>query len=120
MTTVVSIISLPWPSRDLHPNARVHWGQRARAAKKARTDGAMATRAAGVRQIDADRLKVTATFCPPDRRARDEDGMLSSVKSYFDGIADVIGVDDSRWSIHVRRDEPVKHGAVNIEIEVQA
>jgi crossover junction endodeoxyribonuclease RusA len=61
--------------------------------------------------------KVTAVFFPPDKRHRDIDGLLSSMKAAFDGIADAIGVDDSRWQIGYRRGEPVKNGLVLIEIE---
>lgn len=113
-------IILPWPNRDLHPNARVHWGKHARAAKKARQDGANATLAAGIRKIDAESLVVRPVIFPPNRHARDDDGIVSSLKSYFDGIADIIGIDDSKWRLGetVRRD-PIKHGAVHVEITVQ-
>jgi len=110
------VINLPWPSRDLHPNARVHWGRRSKAAKSARADAAWATHAAGIGKLDAERLRVTAIFTPPDNRPRDEDGMLSNIKSYLDGIADVIGVDDCKWSITIRREPARPLGNVRIEI----
>jgi crossover junction endodeoxyribonuclease RusA len=113
-------IDLPWPSRDLHPNARVHWSKRAKAAKKARADAGWAAKAAGIRPADPDIpqcLKVTAIFSPPDNRRRDIDGMLSNIKSFLDGISDVVGVDDSKWHIALRRDPPVKGGEVRIELE---
>jgi hypothetical protein len=62
------------------------------------------------------RLDVTAIFSPPDNRRRDSDGMLSSCKAYFDGLSDAAGVDDSRWNLHIRREEPVRHGQVRIEL----
>lgn len=111
-------VELPWPSRTLHPNARVHHMARARAAKNARADAGWAAKASGIRRISADALKVTAIFFPPDNRRRDRDGMLSACKSYFDGIADVIGVDDHRWDIAIRKGDPRPNGAVRIEIEV--
>ncbi|TGQ11205.1 endodeoxyribonuclease RusA [Mesorhizobium sp. M4B.F.Ca.ET.215.01.1.1] len=113
-------VDLPWPPRELHPNARVHWSKRAKAAKQCRTLGWGMTLTAGVRRNDPDipqDLKVTAIFSPPDNRRRDVDGMLSSIKSYLDGIADVIGVDDSKWQIAIRREAPRKGGAVRIELE---
>lgn len=110
-------IELPWPDRDLHPNTRVHWARRARAAKTARKAGAAFTLAAGIRRIDAERIVAKITFHPPDNRPRDDDGMIASFKSYRDGIADVIGVDDSRWRIQPVVGEPVKGGAVLIELE---
>ena len=114
-------IDLPWPPRELHPNARGHWKKRYRMAKACRSLGAGLTLTAGVRRDDPDipqDLKVTAIFYPPDNRRRDLDGMLSSIKSYLDGIADVIGVDDSKWQLGApRKEKPVKGGLVRIELE---
>lgn len=113
-------IELPWPPRVLHPNSRVHWTKRANAAKAARSMGVYYTLTAGIRRNDPDipqPLKVTCIFSPPDNRRRDLDGMLSSVKNYLDGISDIIGIDDSKWSIAIRREKPVKGGLVRIELE---
>lgn len=111
-------VELPWPSRDLHPNARVHWSRRAKAATKARRDASWLAVAAGVEPITAKALQVTAVFTPPDNRQRDVDGMLSACKSAIDGIADVLGVDDSKWVFNLRRAAPKAPGTVRIEIEV--
>ena len=113
-------IALPWPSRSLHPNARVHWSRRAKDAKQARMTAGWCAKEAGIRSGGPDipqALKVTAIFSPPDNRRRDVDGMLSSIKSYLDGISDVIGIDDSKWSIALRKEAPVKGGLVRIELE---
>lgn len=111
-------VDLPWPSRDLHPNARVHWARRAKAAKAARRDAVWAAKAAGFGRMEADTLSVTVTFSPPNNRAHDVDGLLSNVKSYLDGIADVIGVDDRNWSIVPMKVAARPLGNVRIEIEV--
>ncbi len=113
------VIELPWPSRDLHPNARVHWAKKAKAAKRARNDAAYFALASGIRTYDfagQQSLNVALVFQPPDNRRRDTDGMISSVKNYCDGIADVVGIDDSRWVLSVRREEPKKPGVVRVEI----
>ena len=113
-------IELPWPPRELHPNSRAHWAKRAKAAKRCRVLGWGLTLEAGVRRNDPDipqALKVTAVFFPPDDRRRDEDGMLSNIKSYLDGISDVIGIDDSKWQIALRKEAPKKGGSVRIELE---
>lgn len=116
-------IDLPWPPRALHPNARPHWGTKASKTKKARADGAKAALAARIRRNDQDipqSLKVTAVFFPPNNRAHDVDGCMASCKAYFDGIADVIGIDDSKWTFGApRKEAPVKGGAVRIELEAQ-
>ena len=113
-------IELPWPSRDLHPNTRNHWSKRAKATKMARSDAAYMALSRGVRTHDffgVESLDVTLVFIPPDNRARDTDGMISSVKGYCDGIADVVGVDDSKWVLGIRREKPRKPGFVRVEIQ---
>lgn len=113
-------IDLPWPPRALHPNARVHWGARAKVASKCRQMAGWCAKEAGIRVNDPDipqDLKVTAIFSPPDNRRRDVDGMLSSIKSYLDGISDIIGIDDSKWQIALRKEAPTKGGSVRIELE---
>jgi Holliday junction resolvase len=111
---------LPFPDRALSPNSHLHWSRKAKAAKAARQTANWIAREAGIRPNDPDipaALKVTAIFSPPDNRPRDIDGMLSSLKSALDGIADATGVDDSKWQIAIRKDAPVKGGAVRIELE---
>lgn len=89
-------VDLPWPSRTLHPNERPHYMAKARATKAARASARAMAKPIG--KIDADAVKVTCIFSPPPvKRNRDLDGLLSSCKAYFDGIADVIGIDDSRF-----------------------
>lgn len=56
------------------------------------------------------------TFHPPDKRRRDLDGMLSSIKSHLDGLADSLRVDDIRFELSIKRGEPVKLGRVEVEI----
>lgn len=113
-------MTLPWPSRALHPNARVHWSKRAKAARKAREAAAWSAVAAGAEPMSATSLNVTVVFFPPDNRARDVDGMLSACKPSIDGIADLLGVDDSKWNFVLRREPPKKPGSVRFEIEVAA
>ncbi len=111
-------IELPWPPRELHPNARIHWAAKARITRKARLWAQQATWAAGIRKAQPDTaLKATAVFAPPDNRRRDTDGMLSSIKAYLDGISDVIGIDDSKWQLALRREDPRKGGAVFVELD---
>ena len=109
-------IVLPWPCRYLHPNTRVHWSVRAKAAKAARRDAYIIACGMGARALGWDGAAVRLTFCPPDRRVRDLDGVLSSCKAGCDGIADATGIDDSRWSLALGWGEPVKGGAVLVSI----
>lgn len=113
-------IELPWPDKRLHPNARVHRMRKAAAAKKARLEAAWLTREAKMPKLASEALHVTVTFHPPDKRRRDADGMLASIKSHLDGIADQIGIDDSQWDLTIRRASPRAGGAVVVVIEQAA
>lgn len=92
-------VVLPWPPKDLHPNARVHWAKLAKAKKVYRHACYVLTKQAGIRIDPQSRPLVSIEFVPPDRRRRDVDGMLAAMKSGLDGMADAIGCDDSRWCL---------------------
>lgn len=112
-------IELPWPAKPLHPNARPHRMEKARATKKARTEaGIIAKRK--VAGLASDRLKVTPIFHPPSSRG-DTDNMQAACKAYLDGIADAAGIDDKHFDLQKPvRAEPVKGGLVIFEIEAPA
>jgi len=110
-------IKLPWPDRALSPNTPgKHWGPKAKARAKARLDVAWLLCADGVRKMDADRAHVAITFHAPDKRARDLDNMLATIKPHLDAISDVIGIDDSKWDLSIARGTPGKPGSVHIEV----
>ena len=114
------IVTLPWPYRGLHPNERMDRRAVASTRRRYRHDCALMAKAGGARKIEAKALHVTLTFCPPDNRLRDLDGMLAAAKSAIDGLADVLGVDDSTWSLTLRRADPVKGGQIAVAVEVVA
>ena len=109
-------IVLPWPPRDLHPNARPHHMARARAAKAYRTQAMWIAKAAEIPAAPEGEIMLDVRFHPPSNRG-DTDGMFSACKSAFDGIADAIGVNDRRFAFTVRRMEPSKNGAVFIDVK---
>ena len=99
-------VTLPWPPRELFPNSRVHWGARARAAKAYRHACWALAKEAGIVAPDSERIHLFVDFVPPDRRRRDDDNMVAAFKAGRDGLADALGVDDSRFVIHpMLRDE---------------
>ena len=61
--------------------------------------------------------RVGLTFHAPTQRAYDLDNALARCKAGLDGLADVLGVDDSRWQYTIARGAPVKGGAVRVVIE---
>jgi len=100
------MITLPWPPKELSPNARLHWSKLAKAKKLYRHVCAVQARAQGVQRVQAEKLHLALTFYPPTRRAFDLDNALARMKSGLDGLADVLQVDDKHWSLSiVRADE---------------
>ena len=82
-------ITLPLPSRDLSPNSRCHWSAKSRETKRQRQIAHFMARAEIQPRHEpwetAD-VKIVVTF--PDRRNRDKDNVLASLKSAFDGVQD--------------------------------
>ena len=111
---------LPWPDKALSPNARVHWSIKARAAKQSRHDAWMLAQEAGwncVAKLPDGKLHLWITFHPPTKRLPDDDNMLGRFKPWRDGLADVLGIDDSRFVSHpFVSDKPRKGGAVVVRI----
>lgn len=100
-------ITLPWPPKELSPNARLHWSKLASAKKTYRYVCAVQAKVQGARAIQAEKLHLSLTFYPPTRRAFDLDNALARMKSGLDGLADVLGVDDRHWSLSIARAEEI-------------
>ena len=109
------ILTLPWPPADLSPNARQHWSALSRAKKAYRAACAWTAKEQGAKRIEAERLHLSITFVPPNRRAHDLDNCLARMKSGLDGLADVLGVDDKRWSLTISKSDEVG-GLVRVEV----
>ena len=110
-------ITLPWPPSGLSPNARNHWAKLAKLKKQYRETCAWAAMSQGVRPIKAEQVKVHLAFVPPNRRRRDWDNLLASMKSGLDGLSDVLRVDDSRFVLSF---EIVAEVGGFVRVEVQA
>ena len=112
-------LSLPWPPSALSPNGRMHWAKLAQAKRSYRSACYLTAVAQNARPVVADRLQVCLEFVPPTRRKYDLDNLLARMKSGLDGVADVLGVDDSRWEIAIRRTEqPKAPGCVIMTVTV--
>ena len=112
----VSGITYPWPSKNLSPNARVHWSVKSKATKSLRRIAHLLTLEAGWRGVDWEGdVLVSVIFFPPDKRARDIDNMLSSSKAIFDGLADALGVNDKRFIFNISASEQIG-GYVKVNI----
>lgn len=109
----------PWPPRELHPNARVHWATKAKAAKAYRWACFALSKSAKLEAPGWGKINLSIVFVPPDRRRRDIDGMLSAIKSGLDGLADALGVDDHRFTLSLGVAERVGTGGfVRVRVEM--
>jgi crossover junction endodeoxyribonuclease RusA len=116
-------IELPWPAKELSPNARGHWAKMARFKKGARelakwtADKAMPDDFWDAYSLEGPTIcTVTITFCPPDKRRRDLDNCVASFKSAQDGVSDALGIDDSKWAVSYRFGDVIKGGRVVVEL----
>jgi crossover junction endodeoxyribonuclease RusA len=109
-------LTLPWPPKALSPNARLHYMATARAKASYRKTCAWTAREQGARRVTADRLHVSLTFYPPTRHPFDLDNARARMKAGLDGLADVLGVDDSRWSISIARAGEIG-GFVKVDVQ---
>lgn len=111
-------LTLPWPPKELNPNTRHgHWSQLAKAKRRFRAACAVLAQAHGAKAMAGHPgpLAVHLRFVPPDRRRRDLDNCLASMKSGLDGLADVLGVDDSKWRVSFEMSSDVG-GMVKVEV----
>lgn len=112
-------LCLPWPSKDLSPNARVHWSKKSQASRIARGTAYLEAidAAWNLWTVPDGKLHLWITFHPPTKRLPDDDNMLARFKPWRDGIADALKIDDKRFVSHPYvSDKPVKGGEVRVRI----
>lgn len=91
-------ITLPWPPKELSPNARIHWARLSKIKKKYRADCWALTKGQNVAALPAaGNLRLELDFYRPQRRAMDRDNLLARMKSGLDGVADALGINDARF-----------------------
>lgn len=113
-------LMLSWPAdRALSPNARCHWSVKARAKKKLRASWAFEAMRQGLRQSAAEQLELEIVFMHPDRRRRDLDNSVSGIKAGLDGLADVLKVDDSKWSLRIAKDVAPKGVPAHVLVHIK-
>lgn len=94
-------IPLPWPKPPLSLNDRMHWAKRHRITSELRLIGK-----AKARPIPPlGRCRVTLVWYVNDRRRRDEDNPMPTLKALADGVADAGVVTDDT---HDRMQKRVK------------
>lgn len=104
-------LELPFPPKELSPNARVHWREKAKVVARYREECGWRGKVAlhderwlGVvtrYQIDPP-VRAVVTFVVPDRHKRDLDNLLAMLKPAWDGLTDagvLAGDDSERFSV---------------------
>ena len=91
------MITLPWPPKELNPNARVHHHVLAKHKKRYKELCWALTLESKVRPPECDKIHLEILFVPPNRQRRDLDNCLAAMKAGIDGIAQAWGIDDNRF-----------------------
>lgn len=113
-------VELMWPPKELHPNARVHFRTKAQATKLYRDAAFWTAKMLDFEAPGASEMTLRCDFHPPDKRRRDIDGMLSSIKAGIDGIADAMLFNDHCvHTVTLHRGEPIKGGLVRVRVMAQ-
>lgn len=114
------MIELPFPPASLSGHAKGHWRSKAAVTARYRRAAHMAVLAEGVPIVpETGDIRIIVAFYPPNKRG-DRVNFANRMKPYFDGIADALGVNDSRFLPSYLFGEPVKLGKVVVEIGAAA
>lgn len=112
------MIMLPFPHKILWPNGRTRsYRFRAAEVKKHREWARIATMAAISRSFKWSGAPITLRYIitPKTAHAIDRDNAVAAMKSYQDGIASALGVDDSAFAVpEITFAKPMKPGGVEV------
>lgn len=109
------MIELPFPPATLSGHNTGHWRAKSPVVAKHREWARNATLAAGIVAPAVGDIRVGVTFYPPNRRG-DRVNFANRMKPYFDGVADALKVNDSRFLPSYHFAEPVKDARVVITV----
>lgn len=99
-------LDLPWETPPLSLNDRRHWAAQAQLVSTVREIAGWRAKGANIGRHD--RVRVTLNYQPLDRRRRDEDNLVATLKPLCDGLVDV-GVVPDDTPDHMVKDMPVIH-----------
>ena len=63
------------------------------------------------------KIPIEITFYPPDRRHRDADNMVASIKAGLDGLADALKVNDRQFLPTFKFSDEIK-GMVKVQLTI--
>lgn len=107
------MIELPFPPASLSGHSKGHWTATAGIVAKHREWAKRATLAVQPAVPDTGDIRIIVAFYPPNHRG-DRINFPNRMKPYFDGIADALKVNDSRFLPVYQFGEPEKPGKVVI------
>jgi crossover junction endodeoxyribonuclease RusA len=108
-------IELPFPPATLSGHNTGHWRAKSPLVKKHREWARLATLAAQPNVPTEGDIRVSVIFYPPNKRG-DRVNFPNRCKPYFDGIADALKVNDSRFIPAYHFAEPVANARVVVVI----
>lgn len=119
------IINLPWLNPAQSNNVKLHWAVKAKHIKAERSYAYYKIKSMDITPgqkallFEAKKLHLHVTFYPPNLRM-DKQNMHASgtMKAYFDGIADGLGVNDRIFNPTYEVGAVEEGGRVNIEIMI--
>lgn len=109
------MIVLPFPPSTLSGHAKGNWHGKSSVTKQWREKAAEEVKKVRFPPFADGDIHVSVTFYPPDRRG-DRVNFPNRMKPVFDGIADALGVNDSRFIPHYHFCAPEKPGRIEIRI----
>lgn len=109
------VIVLPFPPASLSGHNKGSWHSKSAIVRKYREWARNATLAARPTVPATGDIGIRFTFTPPDRRG-DRLNFANRTKPYADGVADALGVNDSRFLPSYHFTAPAKPGCVTIEL----
>lgn len=109
------MIVLPFPPSSLSGHNTGHWRGKSSIVQKHRQWAHFATLDEAFAAPEDGDIHVHVKFVPPDRRG-DRVNFPNRMKPYFDGIADALGVNDSRFVPHFTFGDPEKPGRVEVRL----
>lgn len=85
-------LDLPWTKPPLSANQRLHWKPNAAITARVRRATKLLALSAGIPPLG--RCEVTLTYNPTDKRRRDADNPVPTLKAACDGLVDALVVAD--------------------------
>ena len=114
-TSTMKTVILPWPYKELSPNATLHWAKKAKFKKSYRQACWALTLEAKLTADKSGKVPILITFYPPDKRHRDADNMVASIKAGLDGVADALKINDRQFMPTFTFSDEVK-GMVKVQL----